>query len=194
MAIAGEASNGLEALQKTRELLPDVVLMDIEMPHMNGLALTETLQKELPQIKVLILSMHARSEYVYRILESGARGYVLKKAPAEELIRAIETVHSGEAFFSPDVARLALSRFAKGSDAPVSPRDLLTNRGREVLVLIAEGLANKEIASQLGVSVRTVETHREHIMRKLNIHSVAGLTRFALSHGLISLPQKQHSE
>ena len=193
MTVVGEAANGLEALQKARELLPEIILMDIEMPHMSGLAVAETLHRELPQIKVLILSMHTHREYVRRILESGARGYVLKKAPLEELIRAIEAVHNGETCFSPDVASLALNRFVKGSGA-TSPRELLTNREREVLVLIAEGLSNKETASQLGVGVRTVETHRERIMRKLNIHSIAGLTRFAISHGLVSLEQGRHCE
>ena len=193
MAVIGEASNGIEALQKARELLPDVVLMDIEMPQMNGLAVTETLHKELPQIKVLILSMHTQSDYVRRILDSGARGYVLKKAPLDELIRAIEAVYSGETFLSPEVAHLDFNRFVKGAVGIKAPEPL-TNREREVLILIAEGLLNKEIASQMGIGVRTVETHRERIMRKLNIHSVACLTRFAISQGLISLQQKHHSE
>src|SRR5262252_4611081 len=186
VTVVGEAANGAEALRKARELLPDIVLMDIEMPQMNGLAATEMLHKELPQVKVLILSMHTHGEYVRRIIESGARGYVLKEAPPEELLRAIQTVHSGETCFNPQVARLALNEFVKGS-AATSPQASLTNREREVLVLLAEGLQNKEIASQLGVGVRTVETHRERIMRKLNIHSVAGLTKFALSQGLVSL-------
>src|SRR6266404_9868755 len=140
----------------------------------------------LPQIKVLILSMHSNTEYVLRILQSGARGYVLKEAAPEELVRAIETVESGEAFFSPDVARVALNQFVRGSNEGPAP-SLLTNREREVLIQIAEGLSNKEIASRLGVGVRTVETHRERIMRKLNIHSVAGLTKFAIAKGMISI-------
>src|SRR5262249_15990204 len=180
VTVVGEAANGAEALQKARELLPDIVLMDIEMPQMNGLAATERLQKELPQIKGLILWMQTQGEYVRRIIESGARGYVLKEAPPEELLRAIQTVYSGETCFNPQVTRLALNELVK-SRAATPPQASLTNREREVLVLIAEGLQNKEIASQLGVGVRTVETHRERIMRKLNIHIKAGFNNIAHS-------------
>ena len=185
LQVVGEAGNGEEAIRKTRELAPDIVLMDIDMPEMNGLTVTELLRKESPKIKVLILSMHSNSEYVMRIIQSGASGYVLKEAPTEELLRAIEAVNAGEAFFSPEVARVALNKYVRGiTDTAVAQ---LTNREREVLIQIAEGLSNKEIASKLGVGVRTVETHRERIMRKLNIHSVAGLTKFAISQGLVSL-------
>jgi two-component system, NarL family, nitrate/nitrite response regulator NarL len=193
LAIVGEAADGLEAVRKAKELSPDIILMDIDMPHMDGLAVTEVLRKELPNIKVLILSMHSNTDYVLRILQSGARGYVLKEASPEELVRAIETVEAGEAFFSPDVARLALNQFVRGGgDNPNASH--LTNREREVLIQIAEGLSNKEIASHLGVGVRTVETHRERIMRKLNIHSVAGLTKFAIANGLISLREETNGK
>src|SRR6266704_247021 len=111
--IVGEAADGLEAVRKTKELLPDIILMDIDMPHMSGLAATELLRRELPNVKVLILSMHSNTDYVLRIIQSGARGYVLKEASLEELVRAIETVDSGEAFFSPDVARVALNQFVR---------------------------------------------------------------------------------
>jgi two-component system nitrate/nitrite response regulator NarL len=186
ISIVGEAWNGKEAVEKVAELGPDLVLMDIDMPLMNGLSATEVLRKQFPAVKVLILSMHAGSDYVVRILQSGAHGYVLKTAPPEELIKAIETVHAGEAYFSPDVARVALNQFVRGTgEGPGSGQ--ISNREREVLVAIAEGLSNKEIAARLNVGVRTVETHRERIMRKLNIHSVAGLTRFAIQKGLIPL-------
>ena len=183
--IVGEAEDGQDAMRKARELMPDIVLMDIDMPEMDGLAVTELLRKEIPKIKVLILSMHSNTEYVMRIIQSGASGYILKEAPAEDLVRAIDLVNDGEAFFSPEVARAALNKYVRGGGEDGSAQ--LTNREREVLVQIAEGLSNKEIANKLGVGVRTVETHRERIMRKLNIHSVAGLTKFAISKGLISL-------
>jgi len=187
--IVGEAADGREGVRKAMELLPDVILMDIDMPLMNGLAVTELLRRELPTAKVLILSMHSNTEFILRIIQSGARGYVLKEAPIEELARAIETVDSGEPFFSPEVARAALNQFVHGSGEKSIPSQL-TNREREVVIHLAEGLSNKEVASALGIGVRTVETHREHIMRKLNIHSVAGLTKFAISKGFIILREE----
>jgi two-component system, NarL family, nitrate/nitrite response regulator NarL len=186
LEIVGEAADGHEALAKIRTLLPDIVLMDLDMPHMSGLAVAEILRKEYPQTKVLILSMHQQSEYVERILQSGVHGYVLKDAPVEELVRAVETVYAGETFFSPEIARVALNGFVQGTGDAPHPRDV-TPREREVLIKIAEGYSNKEIAISLGVGVRTVETHRERIMRKLDIHSIAGLTRFCIAKGLITL-------
>ena len=191
LMIVGEAADGIEAVRKARELSPDIILMDIDMPHMDGLAVTEVLRKEMPNVKVLILSMYSTTDYVLRIIQSGARGYILKEATPEELLKAIETVDAGESFFSPDIARVALNQFVRGPGEGPTPAQL-TNREREVLVQIAEGLSNKEIASHLGVGVRTVETHRERIMRKLNIHSVAGLTKFAISKGLISLREEHN--
>jgi two-component system nitrate/nitrite response regulator NarL len=186
LAIAGEAGDGHEAVAKAKELLPDVVLLDIDMPGMSGLAVSEVLRKELPRVKVLVLSMYQRAEYLHRILQSGAQGYVLKEAAPEELVKAIETVNAGDAYFSPEIARLALNRLVHGNGKEADLA-MLTNREQEVLVLIAKGLSNKEIACSLDVGVRTVETHRERAMRKLDIHSVAGLTRFAIAKGLITL-------
>lgn len=187
LSIIGEASNGQEALRKARELSPDLILMDIDMPQMSGLAVTEVLRKELPNIKVLILSMHTNTEYIMRIIQSGARGFVLKESSTEELIKAIEAVDGGEAYFSAEVARIAFNKFVGGTGDRTHPK--LTPREEEILVLIADGHSNKEIASQLGVGVRTVETHRERIMQKLDIHTVAGLTKFAITKGLVPLNQ-----
>jgi two-component system nitrate/nitrite response regulator NarL len=184
--VVGEASDGDEALKKARELSPDVVLMDISMPRMNGLAVTETLRKESPNVKVLILSVHSNKEYIFRIIQAGAHGYVSKEAPPEELVRAIICLHGGEPFFSADVAKAALNQFV-ASGGKKEPFAQLTSREREVLVLIAEGQSNKEIANKLGIGVRTIETHRERIMRRLDIHSVAGLTKYAIANGMVSL-------
>jgi DNA-binding NarL/FixJ family response regulator len=185
--LVGEAADGREALFKTRELLPDILLTDNDMPHLSGLAVTEALRKELPRIKVLILSLQSDPEYVLRCAQAGAKGYIFKDASPDEVVRAIEAISAGQPYFSPDVAQVALNRFVRGK--PGTP-DLaqLTHREREVLVHIAEGLYNKEIASRLNIGTRTVETHRHRLMRKLGIHSIAGLTRFAVAKGLITSP------
>jgi DNA-binding NarL/FixJ family response regulator len=185
MQIVGEAGDGREALRKARALVPDVVIMDIDIPQMNGLAVTEVLRRELPQIKVLILSTARHGDCISRIFQSGACGYVLKEAAPEDMVKAVQSAQRGDTFFSADIAQLALNRFIRG----MTPGNgsLLTNREQEVLTHIAEGLSNKEIACHLGVGVRTVETHREHVMQKLDIHTVAGLTKYAVSKGLIPL-------
>ncbi|PWU13393.1 MAG: DNA-binding response regulator [Verrucomicrobia bacterium] len=186
LKIVAEAADGDEALRKTHELVPDVVLLDISMPRMNGLAVTEALRKDMPQVKILILSVHSNKEYVFRIIQAGAHGYISKEATPEELLGAIETVYAGEPFFSPEIARAALNQLVS-SGGQKDPFAQLTEREREVLTLIASGRSNKEIAQRLGIGVRTIETHRERIMRRLNIHSVAGLTKFAIANGLVTL-------
>jgi two-component system, NarL family, nitrate/nitrite response regulator NarL len=184
--VISEASDGVEGLSLAKELLPDVVLTDIDMPNMNGLAFAEALRREVPSARVLVLSMYANTEYILRIIQSGAKGYVLKESDPADLLYAIEAVNRGDAFFSPDAARVALNQFVRGP-SEVAMGAELTQREHEVLVGIAEGLSNKEIAGQLGVGVRTIETHREHIMTKLGIHSVAGLTKFAIAKGMVTL-------
>ena len=186
LRLVGEAADGDEALRKARELQPDVVLMDISMPGMNGLMVTEMLRKELPQVKVLVVSVQRNKDAIFRVIQAGAHGYVSKEAPSEEVIRAIESVHGGEPYFSEEIARAALYEFIN-SGGRKEPFAQLTPREREVLVLIAEGKSNKEIADQLNIGVRTIETHRERIMRRLNIHSVAGLTKYAIANGLVTL-------
>ena len=190
LRIIGEAADGEEALQKALQLEPDVVLMDISMPRRDGLAVTQVLRKSAPQMKVLVLSVHSNKDFIFRIIQAGAHGYISKEASPEELFRAIETVYNGETFFSPEIAQAALTHLVQ-TGGKREPFAELTAREREVLILIAQGRSNKEIANQLGIGVRTIETHRERIMRRLDIHSIAGLTKFAIANGLVSLEDGQ---
>ena len=185
--LLAEATDGQDALNKARELSPQVVLMDIDMPRLDGIAVTEILRKELPETKVILISGLSFKRLVPRILQSGARGVLSKEASSAELTRAVETVAAGDTFFSPEVARLMLDQLAN-REAVALEAAQLSARERDVLVLIAEGLTNKEIALRLGVAPRTVETHRERIMRKLKLHSIAQLTTFAVTRGLVQIP------
>lgn len=182
--LVGEAADGREALEKARALQPDVVVTDVEMPVMNGADLTVALAREVPTARVLVLSIYRAPGHVLRMVQAGAAGYMFKESPLEELLRGIEQVAKGEPFFSENVAQIALNQVVRGQ---MSGEQSLTVREREVLIRIAEGLSNKEIADVLGLGVRTVETHRERAMRKLNIHSVAGLTKYALAQGWVTL-------
>ena len=182
--LVGEAADGREALEKARALKPDVVITDVEMPVMNGADLAMALAKELPGTRVLVLSVYHAPGHVLRMVQAGATGYMFKESPPEELIRGIVQVARGEPFFSENVAQIALNQVVRGQFNGVQS---LTGREREVLIRIAEGLSNKEIAGALSLGVRTIETHRERAMRKLDIHSVAGLTKYALSQGWVTL-------
>lgn len=187
--VVGDASNGQEALRKAKLTLPDVVLMDISMPHTNGLEAMSNLRKQVPGAKVLVLTMHDSKEYIAQIIRLGARGYLLKDCSPAELVQAIQAVHAGEVYFSPAVSRVLVEEMADGKAAATTPAPLpLTDRECQVLSLIAEGLLNKQIADRLGIGVRTIETHRERIMRKLDIHTVAGLTKYAIAQGMTSMP------
>lgn len=188
--VVGEATSGVEAIPAAANLQPDVILMDISMPHQNGIAAMSQLRRRAPRAKILVLSMHKNREYITQMVRLGARGYLLKDIAPSELTRAIKEVHAGEVCFSPSVSRVLLEEVVSsdseaGGPSPSPPQ--LTCREREVLVQIAEGYSNKNIAHQLGVSVRTIETHRERIMRKLEIHSVAGLTKYAIAQGMVEL-------
>jgi DNA-binding NarL/FixJ family response regulator len=190
LEVVGEATNGQEALRKAKLTLPDVVLMDITMPHMNGLEATTQLRRQLPDTKILILTMHDSREYIAQIVRIGARGYLLKDCSPAELVSAIKAVHAGEVYFSPSISKLLVHEMVEGrhDGRELPAQQSLTDREREVLSLIAEGLLNKQIADRLGIGVRTIETHRERIMRKLDIHTVAGLTKYAIARGMTTMP------
>ena len=182
MNIVGDAADGEESVRKVDELSPDIVVMDIGLPKMNGLEATRVILEEHPSTRIIVLTIYDNKEYALQALRSGARGYLIKNAPSEELIDAIETVHMGGLFFPEEVSQMVVQQLADQSETEERPE--LTRRESQVLALIAEGLSNRDIASRLSVSVRTVETHREHVMRKLDIHSVAGLTKYAINQGL----------
>lgn len=180
--IVGEAATGEQALRLASELKPDIVIMDMKLPDITGLEATERLRDEVPEAKVLVLSMFEDKNYVLKSVRCGARGYVLKDSPPEDLIHAIEQVHKGGAFFDASVSDYLLNPDEEDTD-----ESGLTPREREVLTLVAEGLSNKEIAAKLFLSVRTIEAHRENIMRKLNIHGTAALTRYAIEKGFVEV-------
>lgn len=185
--IVAEAENGDEVAELVAQNQPDVVVLDISMPGLSGLEVTAVLRKQFPECRVLILSMYDNQEYVLEAVRSGAHGYLLKDTAADDLATAIRSIHSGEVFYSPPIAaKLAAAVKGDFSDKYATGElASLTTREREVLRGIARGLTNKDIASELGISPRTVETHRESLMRKLGIRHVAGLTKLALETGLI---------
>jgi DNA-binding NarL/FixJ family response regulator len=183
--VVGEASNGAEALALAVELAPDVVVLDISMPGGSGLGTAAELRRQCPDTRILILSMHDNAEYVLESLRAGVHGYLLKDSAATELGGAIRAVCQGESFFSPPVAR-QLGAVVRGElSGQAGAVAALTSRERQVLVGVAGGRTNKEIAQELGISHRTVESHRESLMRKLDVYTVAGLTKIALEEGLI---------
>jgi DNA-binding NarL/FixJ family response regulator len=187
--VVGEAADGKEGVEKTRELAPDVVLMDIAMPIMDGLDACRRIHKEMPKVKVLILTQHDNREYVLPIFKAGASGYILKKAVSSELLSAIRAVQQGDAFLYPTVARSLIEDYLQQSRSveQEDPYERLTDREREVLKLIAEGRTNKEIAGMLFLSVKTVLGHRTNVMEKLDIHSRTELIKYAIRKGLVSL-------
>ena len=179
--VVGEAKTGREAIEEARRLKPDVVVMDVSMPELNGIEGTRHICDEMKHTRVLALSMHKDAVYVREILRAGARGYLLKDSEDDDLVRAIRCVQRGEAFLSPAISDAVLSDYRKHVSNPV---DLLTSREREILTMVADGKTNKEIANALNLSVYTVESHRGSVMEKLNLHNAGDIVRFALRNGL----------
>lgn len=186
--VVGEAANGQQSVRETKRLKPDVVLQDLAMPLLNGLEATRQIVKEVPSAKVLILSAYSDDGYIEHAVEAGAAGYLMKETAGDDLLRAIREVASGNAFFSPPVAKRLLKqwqdRFPNGSPTKTKTTKL-TSRQTEILQLIAEGYATKQIASLLSLSIKTVEKHRQDLMNTLNIHNIASLTRYAVSSGVV---------
>jgi DNA-binding NarL/FixJ family response regulator len=188
MVVIAEAENGRKALQLTRKLSPDVIIMDVSMPDLNGIDAARQIIGEQPGLKIVALSMHSEKQFVEGMLKAGVSGYLLKDTAFEELIKAIRVVCAGKKYLSPDVTDIVLNEFIspniKTDDQSATA---LTTREREVLQLIAEGRSTKEVAGKLHISVKTVETHRKNIMDKLGLHTVAELTKYAVREGITSL-------
>lgn len=188
LKIIGEATDGYQAVALVQQLEPDLVLMDASMPHLNGIEATRQLRVSHPHVAVVCLSMHAESYYVTAMLKAGAAGYLLKDCIGEELLRAVRVVMSGQVYLSPTISISVVEelRSLKPSSA-IRPKEVLTSRERQVLQLLAEGYSAKEISGRLHLSVKTVATHREHIMAKVGTTSIAGLTRYAIKAGFSGL-------
>ena len=188
MEVLEETNNGRTAIELSRNLSPDVIIMDIAMHDLNGIEATRQITTELPEVKVIMLSMHSDRQMVTDALQAGASGYLLKDCEFEELVRAIETVVSNRTYLSPEIADILVENFVrKSSPSESSASSILTPREREVLQLLAEGKSTKEIATSLCLSTKTVETHRRQMMEKLNIYTVAHLIKFAIRKGLTTL-------
>lgn len=186
--ICGEAKTGKEAVTLSEQLKPDVIVMDISMPDLNGMEAARRIHKILPKTGILILTMHFSDQLVRDVVEAGARGYILKSDADRELVTAVDSIANRGTFFTPRASEMLLDGFSRhvtGADLKIPRRDRLTTREREVVQLLAEGKTSKEVASALGISVKTAETHRANIMRKLELHSVSELVRYAIKNQII---------
>jgi two-component system, NarL family, response regulator NreC len=187
LEIVGEACDGRQAVEMVKQLRPDVLLMDVSMPDMNGFDATHRVHEFDPTVKVLILTMHDEEELVARCLEAGAAGYVMKDAPSSELLSAIETVQKGERYLSPVVLKKVVDGYVKNANVPQSSYGRLSPREREVLKLLAEGLSVKEIATRLNLSVKTVDVHKTNLMKKIDVHDRTELIKYAIRQKLIAV-------
>ncbi len=192
LLVVGEAEDGRQAVQLARDLQPDVVVMDLTMPGMDGMEATRVIKQTIPQVQILALTMHESDEYFFRVLQAGALGYVLKRAAAGDLIHAVRAVARGEVFLYPSVAKKLVMDYVHRAETPEEneAKDIyanLTAREREILTLLAEGLSNREIADRLTLSLSTVQTHYAHIMEKLKLQNRAELIKYAIRHGLIDV-------
>ena len=188
MEVVAEAEEGYKAVHLVHEMLPDVAIMDVTMPDLNGIEATQKITSECPNVKVIALSMHSDSLFVTEMLKSGASGYLLKDCAFEELARAIHTVLDGKIYLSPAISDIVVGSYLhRSSEGDSSNKEVLSHREREVLQLLAEGKTTKQVALKLHISIKTVETHRRQTMHKLDIYSVAELTKYAIRKGLTSL-------
>lgn len=183
--VVGSAGNGRDAVSQVRQLKPQVVIMDISMPDMNGIEAARQIRESTPDSCIVILSMHSTAEHVYHALEAGVRGYLLKESAGQEIVNAVRVVHSGRRFLSPKVASIVADQVARRPG--VSPLNSLSKREREILQLVAEGYSSADIGKVLHISPKTVDTYRSRLMQKLDIGDVAGLVKFAIQHGLTPL-------
>lgn len=189
LTIVGEAADGREALKLAKKLKPDIVVMDVAMPNLNGIEATRQIRAALPNTRVIMLSMHGNREYIFESLRAGASGYLLKDAAFDELVQAIQEVRAGRTFLNSSIAEIIKEDYVERArgETPADLLHLLSAREREVLQLVAEGLSSSEIGQRLHLSVHTIDTHRRHIMDKLKIDNLAALIKFAIRHGLTTL-------
>ena len=188
LEVVGEAGDGREAIRQVEDLMPDLILMDLSMPKINGIEAIREIRKHIPQTRILALTVHKTEEFILEVLQAGADGYISKDASSEELMLAIRSVLKGKRYLCPSLAKVVIEGYLESRRTTESstPWDTLTKREREILKLIAEGHKNKEIADYLCISVKTVEKHRANLMKKLDLHSAAALTAYAMERGLVT--------